>query len=204
MFKSIISFAILTGFVLVQHVSIAQKGHFGFNAGVTFDEGRTPLAASAEYFISDAVSVGLQGYYSWQTTSDYYTFSGQTYGYSSKYTSTFIGVRANFHANYFLSEDYQQFDPYIGLSVGKILVSGKEESNFGSGPSVTQGDRSYDGVTLYVPIGFRYLITDHIGAFVEYNIGLANTTSDVKKNGKLDQFYEKRQYGFGVGVSLRF
>ncbi|GAB3710127.1 hypothetical protein GCM10027592_46830 [Spirosoma flavus] len=204
MFKSIITSALVIGFLIAYRPTFAQKGFVGINAGLTFDEGRTPLAASAEYFISDAFSVGLQGYHSWQTMSDYFTLGGQTYGYTSKYTSTFIGLRANFHLNYFLPEDYQQFDPYIGLSAGKILVSGKEDSNFGGGSSTSQGTRNYDGITVYLPIGFRYLITPHFGAFAEYNAGLANTTFDVKKNGKLDQFYEKRQYGFGVGLSLRF
>ncbi|MBD2701859.1 outer membrane beta-barrel protein [Spirosoma sp. BT702] len=204
MFKSIITSVLVLGLVLVQHGLFAQKGAIGINAGVTFDEGRTPLAASAEYFISDAFSVGLQGYHSWQTLSNQITVGGQTLGYTSTFRSTFVGLRANFHVNYFLAEDYQQFDPYIGLSVGKIMVNGKEDSNFGFGPSTSQGNRSYDGVTLYLPVGFRYLITNHIGAFVEYNLGLANTTADVDQNKKIDKFYEKRQYRFGLGLSMRF
>lgn len=206
MYAQVISFCILICTLSFSHLTLAQKRRISVNAGVTFDQGHTPLAVSAEYFVSDEISVGLQGYRSQESTSTSSSVGGSTLSMSSKYASTFIGLRANVHARRFLSEAYQRLDPYIGISVGKILLNGETNINLGSfgGQTSDQDSRTYDGVTIYVPIGVRYLITKNIGVFVEYNVGVANTTADIDQNGKLDTFYEKCQYQLGFGFSLRF
>jgi hypothetical protein len=204
MFKSIILSALFLGLLFVCQAAFAQKGRLCFNAGVTLDQGHTPLAASGDYFISDAFSLGLQGYYSQETMSTTSVIAGMGYSSFSKYTSTFVGLRGNFHLNTLLPADYQRFDPYVGVSAGKILLTSKQNINIGHiGQAAGQDSRNYDGVTVYLPIGVRYLFTPTIGAFAEYNVGLANTTSDIDQNGKLDKFYERRQYQLGVGLSLR-
>jgi hypothetical protein len=205
MFKSIISAYLFLCLLFVHQTTFAQKGCVGINAGVTFDQGHTPLAASGEYFISNAFSLGLQGYYTQESVSTTSVIAGMSYSSFSKYTSTFVGLRGNFHLGTLLPADYQRFDPYVGVSAGKILLTGRQNINLGQyGQAAGQDSRSYDGITLYLPIGVRYLFTRTIGAFAEYNVGLANTTSDIDQNGKLDKFYEKRQYQLGVGISLRF
>lgn len=204
MYTQVISFCVLICTLAFSHITVAQKGRISVNAGVTLDQDHTPLAVSVEYFLSDGI--GIQGYRSQVSTSTSSIIGGSTLSMSSNYTSTFIGLMANFHASTFLPEDYQRLDPYFGLLVGKILLNGEVNINLGAfgGQSTAKESRTYDRVTICVPIGIRYSINKQIGAFVEYNAGIANTTADIDRNGKQDKFYEKRQYQLGVGMSLRF
>lgn len=206
MYTKVILSCILICTLAFSHVTVAQKGYININAGVMFDQGHTPLAFSADYFISDGISVGIQGYRSQESTSTSSVIGGSTLSMSSRYVSTFVGLRANLHVSSLLPEAYQRFDPYVGVSVGKIVLNGEVNVNLGAfgGQYSEQDNRTYNGITIYVPIGVRYLITKNIGAFAEYNAGVTNTTADIDQNGKLDKFYEKRQYQLGIGLSIRF
>ncbi|MBD2753083.1 hypothetical protein [Spirosoma validum] len=195
--KEFITLSLLSILLVVSASSRAQQNKFLLNAGIITGQENAGFGAAGQYFLTRGLSVGAQ-YYAIQE-KDVLTVNANVL--TGEATASFIGLRGDFHINTLFANLTERLDPYLGLSAGKIFIAGTTQLN--SGPIVNE-HYSYNGLTVFAPVGVRYWFGHHVGAFAEYNIGLANVTADINGDGKRESFYEKRQYLVGVGLSVRF
>ena len=176
----------------------AQKGRVMLNAGVSIGNGFVGVAPAGGYFVTKGFSIGPQ-YYAIKETASLAMNSAVVY--EQEVTVSFIGLRGDFHVNALFPGLNERIDPYVGVTAGKILLASTSQQASGS---VVKENSTYDGITLFAPVGIRYWFSRHMGAYAEYNIGVANVTADINGNGKREGFYEQRQYQVGAGLSVRF
>ena len=129
-----------------------------------------PLLFSADYSISDHISVGPYfGFFRLRYEDSY-----QGLGYESRLTTYHIGARALVHASDILNKelgasiDIRKWDIYGGLSTGFVSRVWRIDDEF-------KNARSDYSVSIYPSIGLvlgaRYLITDNFGIMAEVGKG---------------------------------
>lgn len=192
------SAASLSSLLVFSPNSWAQKGRVMLNAGISIGNGFVGVAPAGQYFVTKGFSIGPQ-YYAIKETASLSINSAAVY--EQEVTVSFIGLRGDFHVNAVFPGLNERIDPYVGVTAGKMLLASKSQQAFGP---VINENRTYDGITLFAPIGVRYWFGPHVGAYAEYNIGVANVTADINGNGKQESFYEQRQFQVGTGLSVRF
>jgi hypothetical protein len=159
-----------------------QKGDKLFNAGVSFgaynhkidgsrSTGFIPVSASLEFGVHESISVGPYiGYGSWAYSSSYWG-----YNFTTKASALALGGRASYHYLPFLNEELglnlneAKFDFYATGLLGIEFRNASVYSGDGSGSS-----SSSISSTHFVPgvvLGFKYLFTDKVGAYLETGRG---------------------------------
>lgn len=135
------------------------KGDLQLNAGVGLLSVGLPLQAGLDYFVTDDISVGVEGSYERLNESFF----------EEKYQSTVIGIGANgnYHFNRILKIP-SKWDLYAGVSVSYFIWSFDQDY---------LGDNS-NGIGFAGQIGGRYFFTNSFGANVE--LGGGSSTSGVK------------------------
>jgi hypothetical protein len=167
-----------------------QKGDKLFNAGFSFgaynykidgtrSTGFIPVSASLEFGVHESISVGPYiGYGSWEYYySDKVDGWGQSYSYTAITKASFLslGGRASWHYLPLLNNELDlnlnesKFDFYA------TVLAGIEFRNSNSSYSGYMGEGSLRGSSTHfapgVVLGFKYLFTDKIGAYLETGRG---------------------------------
>lgn len=146
--------------------SFAQNGAFNkgdklLNVGIginSYYSGGIPFGASLEFGVTDQISVG--------GSVDYLSSS---YSAGFKFTTIYIGARANYHFNEILNLESDKVDVYGGLTLGYRSFSWGDKDFAGLGNSYGSG--IYFGGL----VGGKYYFSDKIGAFLELGaIGSTN------------------------------
>ena len=108
-----------------------------------------------EYGITDEISLGGSIAYS-GAKYDW----GNIYGshYTLKYNAYFISARGAYH----FKLDNEKLDPYLGASIGYVVVSVKDDSPYGSSVSSVGSGVGYGGFG-----GIRYYIKPKLGLNAE-------------------------------------
>lgn len=120
-------------------------GTFYWGSGVTNSLGVNPTF-SYEYGVSDKFSVGGNISYSAAKFS--------SYGYNVKYTGILIGPRGAYHFG-----TSEKFDPYVGATLGYVIVSVSDNTNYPGAKA--------SGVGLGGFLGARYFPGSSFGFHAE-------------------------------------
>lgn len=120
-----------------------------------------PVSVSFEKGITDKISVGgIAGY----AASKY-----ESFGFSSEYTYTLLGVRGSYHLY-----NTDKIDGYAGALLGYNIVSAKVT---GIGSAASASGLAYSGF-----VGGRYLFTEKLAAFAELGFGISLLTAGITLN----------------------
>jgi hypothetical protein len=151
-----------------QNANFGGKGQIDVNAGVgllrtiygTHTTTVPPISLSAEYGISDKISVG--GYLAYTATKDYLWLDDNDF---ARYSFTIIGARGSYHFNI-----TDKLDTYGGLMLGYAVASSKIESD-----NIYLDDFAVaaSGLALSAHVGARYNFTENMGAFAELGYGVS-------------------------------
>lgn len=144
-------------------VSIAQNGTFSsgdslLNVGIgvnSYYDSGTPFGVSFEKGVSDDFSVGGDFNY----LSSKYALG---YGYELKFTAMYIGARGSYHLNDTFGITDNNFDVYVGASLGYRSFTWSD--NIGGD---TLGSSYGSGIYFGGFGGAKYYFTEKIGAFLE-------------------------------------
>jgi opacity protein-like surface antigen len=101
--------------------------------------------AGIEVGITDEISVGGSIAYSGAKYS-YYSLDEYTY----KYNAWFIALRGAYH----FDVENEKLDPYLGASIGYVVVSVKGEGNYAYGVASGTGYGAFGGVRYYLKKNF--------------------------------------------------
>lgn len=143
----------------------AASGHrpIYLNAGVgvaTYYGGGFPIGVSVEAGLKNNFSVG--------GSVDFFRYN---YGYySGAYTFVLGAARASYHLGDALGVQNNNFDPYIGASLGFRYANyhdsyGYTYSDYGSGYN--------SGLWLGIHVGARYFFSPKVGGFAEVGYGVS-------------------------------
>jgi hypothetical protein len=162
--KIILGICLLTGLFVAQTASAQyKKGDKLLNIGIglnSYYSAGTPIGASLEVGVTDAISVG--GMIDYVGTS--YAYAGG----STSFSALYIGARGSYHFNELLNLRSKQWDIYGGASLGYRSFSWSD-TNIGNGLAL--GGSYGSGVFLGIHVGTRYYFSDKVGAFLELGGG---------------------------------
>ncbi len=139
-------------------------GNYGYGFAGSRSGGFIPITASLEFGVHESISVGPYiGYASWNYD---YSFGD----YSSNFLS--VGAKGSWHYVPFINQelntslDEQKLDFYISLFLGI------ENRSFGYDDRNIDNQRSNVTRLVFAPVlGFRYMFTPKVGAFIELGRG---------------------------------
>ena len=145
-----------------------SKGQIDVNAGIgllrTFYSGHStampPVSVSAEYGITDKISVG--GFIGYTSTKDRLWYDANDY---ARYSFTIIGVRGSYHLNL-----WDRMDTYAGLMLGYNIASVKYDTD---NPWLDNYAAASSSLAISAYVGGRYRFTEKIGAFAELGYGIS-------------------------------
>lgn len=143
-------------------------GHYGYGLAGTRSGGFIPLTASLEFGVHENISVGpYVGYASWNYD---YAFNSFRSSYSSRYFS--VGAKGSFHYLSLMNQEFntnlneQKLDFYLSLFLGL------ENRSFGYDDQNDPNQRNNVSRVIFAPVlGFKYLFTPNVGAFLELGRG---------------------------------
>lgn len=167
-FKFLCVIAIVFSATFASGQSRYIKGDVLLNAGIGLGYyhagGGVPVLLSAEFSVSDVVSVGpYLGYTSWSYN---YGFFGNQYRY--RYSFFDIGVRGSYHFSELFEIRDEKVDVYGGLFLG-FLVSSYSGDDFGGDYS----DPYAGGLRLGIHAGARYYFSPSVAGYGELGYGIA-------------------------------
>ncbi len=142
------------------------KGDIDINAGIgllkTYYSSTStvmpPLSVSAEYGITDKISVG--GFLGFSTAREEW-FGGQV-----DYTFLILGARGSYHFKI-----WDKMDTYGGLMLGYNVVSGNYTDNLEG--AYYDFDVAASGMALSGYLGGRYNIKDNLSVYGEIGYGIS-------------------------------
>lgn len=144
------------------------KGQIDVNAGFglmrTFYSGLStsipPISVSAEYGITDEISVG--GFLGYASAKDRIFLDDNDY---AKYSFVIIGARGSYHLTI-----WDKMDTYAGLMLGYNVASAKINSDL---DYLDNYSVAASGFALSAYIGGRYNFNEKLGAYAELGYGIA-------------------------------
>ncbi|WP_338874847.1 hypothetical protein WBJ53_04425 [Spirosoma sp. SC4-14] len=132
------------------------------NAGLglaTYYGGGLPLGVSVEVGAKNNFSVG--------GSIDYYHYN---YGYySGGYNFIYAGARASYHLGEALNVQNNNFDPYIGASLGFRYAGYNDSYDYG----YYYGNSYNSGLFVGLHLGSRFMFSPKVGAFAEVGYGVS-------------------------------
>ena len=142
------------------------KGDIDINAGIgllqTYYNNTStvmpPLSVSAEYGVTDKISVG--GFIGYSTSKEEFL------GGQANYSFLIIGARGSYHFKI-----WDKMDTYAGLMLGYNNVTGRYDSTFDEG--LYDFNVAASGMALSGYVGGRYNIKDNISAYAEIGYGIS-------------------------------
>jgi hypothetical protein len=150
-------------FSLATQAQVYENGKNYLNVGIgvgSFYRG-LPFGFSYERGITDQISVG--GFF------DYASSSYSYFGYRTRVTFLYFGVRGSYHLNELLKVDNKQWDLYAGAALGYTGATVRyDDANLNS-----VADPYGSGVLFGIHAGARYMFTDNLGGFAELGYGVA-------------------------------
>lgn len=99
-----------------------------------------------EVGVTDEISVGGSVAYSGAKYNDYYS----QYEYTYKYNAWFIALRGAYH----FDVENEKLDPYLGASIGYVVVSVKGDGGPGYAVASGAGYGAFGGVRYYLKKNF--------------------------------------------------
>ncbi len=117
-----------------------------------------PLSVSAEYGLSDKISVG--GFLGFSTAKE------DWYGGEINYSFLIIGARGSYHLTV-----WDKLDTYAGLMLGYNIVSASFDDTFGD--YLDDYSVAASGMALSAYIGGRYGFNEQLSGFVEIGYGIS-------------------------------
>jgi hypothetical protein len=160
--KKILLLVAFSTILAIQSQAQYDKGDFLLNVGVGagyYYAGGVPLIVSAEWFVTDKISVGpYLGYTRW---------NNRWTAYDYRYTFIDIGARGSYHFSELFGINNENMDVYGGVLLGFTASSY-------TGPNSTFYNDVYDNrVTIGPFAGFRYFFAPKVAGYGELGYGIS-------------------------------
>ena len=157
--KFSLGICLLLGLFISQSASAQyKKGDKLLNLGIglnSYYSGGIPLSASFEYGITEDISIGGM--------LDYLNYNYGYVGYSYSFSALYFGGRGSYHFNRLLNLRDQNWDLYVGASLGYRSFSWSDNTFNGTGLGNAYGS----GVFLGIHAGAKYYFSPKFGVFGE-------------------------------------
>jgi len=178
----------LFAFIFAGYMMQAQlnPGNILINGGIgflTYQQGINsipPLSLSAEYMVSDKISVGAEGGYYALNFEQEINFPGNLEGDTQATTSYKMegsskGAYGAVLGNFYFLNDYK-YNVYLGGRLGYVNYQTEMKSTMDDGEEVTNVSMDFgpqSGLLIGAVVGGRYMATDNIGVFAELGYGIS-------------------------------